>query len=47
MSIFKPIKIKDPITGKEVVVSEEQQEEMLERGVFFDVPTSEDKEIEK
>lgn len=39
MSLFKPIKIKDPQTGEERIVSSEEQESLLERGVFIDLPT--------
>lgn len=33
--IFTPIKIIDPLTGKERVVKEEEQGEMLERGILI------------
>lgn len=33
--IFKPIKIIDRLTGKERVVTEEEQEEMLEKGILI------------
>lgn len=33
--IFNPIKIIDPLTGKERVVKEEEQEEMLEKGILI------------
>ena len=33
--IFHPIKIIDPLTGEERVVTEEEQEEMLEKGMVI------------
>lgn len=39
MSFFQPRKIKDPVTGKERIVSPEEQLEMLEKGILFDVPS--------
>ncbi|HSX25323.1 MAG TPA: hypothetical protein VLG69_05135 [Candidatus Andersenbacteria bacterium] len=35
MSIFKPQKIKDPRTGKERIISPEEQELMLMKGALF------------
>lgn len=43
--IFKPKKVKDPLTGKERVLSPEEQEELLEKGVFID--PAEDKKKSK
>ncbi len=39
MSFFRPRKIKDPISGEERIVSPEEQMEMLEKGIVFDVPS--------
>lgn len=38
MPIFKPCKIIDPITGDERILSAEEQEDMLEKGIILDVP---------
>lgn len=38
MTIFKPIKIRDPKTGEERILTPEEQEELLEKGVIIDVP---------
>lgn len=43
MAIFKPVKIIDLLTGKERVVSPEEQEEMLDKGIFFDISVQSDK----
>jgi len=32
--LFRPMKTIDPLTGKEKIVSGEEQEEMLERGIL-------------
>ncbi len=42
MAIFKPRKIIDPLTGKERIVSPEEQEALLLRGVLFDAVSAED-----
>jgi len=41
MELFTPKKIIDPITGKERIVSSEEQELMLEKGILFDIPFTE------
>lgn len=38
MAIFQPQRIIDPRTGKERIVSPEEQELMLMKGVFFKYP---------
>ncbi|MFC1721439.1 hypothetical protein ACFL0Z_00815 [Patescibacteria group bacterium] len=38
--IFKPVKMKDPLTGKERVVTPEEQEAMLEKGIFLGAAVS-------
>lgn len=40
MAIFKPIKIIDPFTGKERIVSPEEQEMMLMKGILFNLPSA-------
>ena len=35
LSFFKPIRIIDPLTGKEKIVDENEQEEMLEKGILI------------
>jgi hypothetical protein len=42
MGIFKPIKIIDPLTGEERSITPEEQEEMLEKGIFLDVQIQSD-----
>ena len=32
--LFRPVEITDPLTGKKRVISAEEQEELLEKGVF-------------
>lgn len=39
MALFKPRKIIDPFTGKERIVSPEEQEMMLMKGIIFSVPS--------
>lgn len=39
MTIFKPIKVIDPFTGKKRVLSPEEQELMLEKGMLIDPST--------
>ncbi len=40
---FKPKKIIDPYTGKSRIVTSEEQIEMMEKGILFDVPSEEAK----
>lgn len=35
IQVFQPLKVIDPLTGKEIVLSPEEQEEMLERGIML------------
>ena len=42
MEFFTPRKIIDPQTGKERIVSIEEQKLLLEKGVIFDVPLESD-----
>lgn len=42
MAIFKPQRIIDPRTGKERIVSPEEQELMLMKGAFFNFPLVKD-----
>lgn len=39
MALFKPRKIIDPFTGEERIVSPEEQEMMLMKGVLFNIPS--------
>ena len=41
ISLFKPRKIVDPRTGKERIISVQEQEELLKKGILFDIPSSE------
>lgn len=34
--IFKPKKVIDPLTGEERILTPEEQEELLEKGIFID-----------
>lgn len=47
MSIFKPRKIKDPRTSEQRIVSPEEQELMLQKGVIFDLPSEEKNVFQK
>ena len=40
MGIFKPRKIVDPRTGKIRIISPEEQAEMLDKGILFDIPST-------
>lgn len=44
-SFFNPIKIIDPLTGKERIATEEEQEEMLEKGILIAPIKEKKKEI--
>lgn len=41
MAIFKARKIKDPHTGQERILTPEEQELLLQKGVLLDLPTEE------
>lgn len=45
--IFHPIKTIDPLTGKERVVTGEEQEEMLEKGMLIFPVVKEKKVVNK
>ncbi len=43
---FKPIEVTDPITGEKKILTPEEVEELLEKGVFLG-PASDNKEGKK
>jgi len=41
MNSIKSVKVKDPRTGQYRIISFEEQQEMLQKGIFLDIPMDE------